>query len=324
MRKIALEEAFNVDRLADAQGAMEADMNPAWAAYVGERISDLTDLRLAEMDEQGVDLQVLSLTAPGIQAIVDPAEAVDVAREANDLVAGVVADHPTRFAAFAALPCQDPGAAVAELERAVTELGLRGALINGHTHGVYLDDPRHQGLWEAAASLGVPIYLHPADAPAPVAVCESYPLDRAAWGWAFETGSHALRVILAGTFDRYPEATLLLGHMGELLPYSLARLDDRYDFYVADPPLAHPPSHYVRHNVMVTTSGVNDAAPLHCAIDALGADRVLFAVDYPYQRNDEAVAFIDSVDLDEADRARICHGNAERLLGIPPADPMTV
>jgi len=317
IRKIAVEEAFTFDRLADSQHAMEAAMNPAWAAYVGERIADLVDLRLREMDDEGIDVQVLSLTSPGIQGMTDAADAVATAREANDLVAAVVRDHPTRFAAFAALACQDPAAAVAELERAVCDLGLRGALINGHTMGSYLDEPAYWDLWEAAEALGVPIYIHPTDPPAPIASCVGYPLDRAAWGWAFETGSHALRLVLAGVFDRFPDATVMLGHMGELLPYSLARLDDRYDFYEANPKLEHPPSHYVKHNVVVTTSGVNDAAPLQCALDVMGADRVLFAVDYPYQRNADAVAFMDEVDISDADRALVCHENAERILGLP-------
>jgi 2,3-dihydroxybenzoate decarboxylase len=315
-KKVAVEEAFSIGRFGEAQHEMEEAMSPAWADHVAARIADLTDLRLREMDEQGIDVQVLSLTAPGIQGMQDTADAVAAAREANDLVAGVVREHPGRFAAFAALACQDPAAAVDELERAVTRLGMKGALINGHTHGSYLDEQRHWGLWEAAEALGVPIYIHPTDPPAPVACCTGYPLDRAAWGWAFETGSHALRVILAGVFDRYPGATVLLGHMGELLPYSLARLDDRYAFYEAAPPIVDRPSDYVRRNIVVTTSGVNDAAPLRCAIEALGADRVLFAVDYPYQRNDEAVTFIDSVDIADEDRERICHGNAERLLGL--------
>lgn len=313
-RKIALEEAFAIDALRADEDAVLATVNPDWGAFVDERIYDFTGIRLEEMDRDGVDVQVLSLTSPGIQALTDAAEAVATAKHANDLVADVVREHPTRFAAFAALPCQDPDAAVAELERAVNELGLCGALINGHTHGSYLDDQRYWGLWELAESLGVPIYLHPADAPEPVAACQGYPLDRATWGWGFETGSHALRLIMGGVFDRFPDATVVLGHMGELLPFNLARLDDRYDFYVADPPLAHPPSHYVRRNVLITTSGVNDSAPLLCALQALGADRILFAVDYPYQRNADAVAFIDAAPLRDTDRELICHGNAERLL----------
>ena len=315
-RKIAVEEAFTFDRLADSQRTMEAAMNPSWADYVSERIADLADLRLREMDDEGIDVQVLSLTSPGIQGMNDAADAVATAREANDLVAEAVRRHPTRFSAFAALPCQDPAAAVAELDRAVSELGLRGALINGHTHGSYLDEPAHWDLWEAAEALAVPIYIHPADPPTPVASCQGYPLDRAAWGWAFETGSHALRVILAGVFDRFPNATLMLGHMGELLPYSLARLDDRYDFYEARPKLELPPSHYVKKNVVVTTSGVNDEAPLRCALEVMGSDRVLFAVDYPYQRNADAAAFVEGADLSDADRELVCHGNAERILGI--------
>jgi len=160
----------------------------------------------------------------------------------------------------------------------------------------------------------VPIYIHPAILPAPLAVCEGYPLGDAVWGWSFETGAHALRVIMAGVSDRFPGAKLIVGHMGELLPFNLARIDDRYDFYEANPPIAHPPSWYVKHNMYVTTSGVNDAAPLLCTQLVLGGDRIMFAVDYPYQRNEDAVAFIDGVTLSDTDRALICHGNAERVL----------
>lgn len=315
-KKIALEEAFTVEAFHDDEQHVIDALNPVWGEFVSRRISDLTDLRLAEMDSAGIDVQVLSLTSPGVQAIVDADQAVRTAKDANDLVAGVVREHPDRFAAFAALPCQDPAAAVAELERGVRELGLKGALVNGHTHGVYLDDERHLGLWEAAEDLGVPIYLHPADAATPFAVADGYPLGEAAFGWAFETGAQALRLVMAGTFERFPGATLLLGHMGEDLPYSLARLDDRYDFYVGQPPIPEPPSAYVKRNIMVTTSGVNDAAPLRCAIDVMGADRVLFAVDYPYQRNEPAVAFIEGADLTDEERTLICHANAEALLGL--------
>lgn len=316
VKKIALEEAFTFAPFKDDEQALCRALNPTWGAYVDRRIADLTDLRLADMDAAGIDVQVLSLTSPGIQSLEDPDRAVRVAREANDLVAGVVRDHPERFAAFAALPCQDPEAAVAELERAVTQLGLVGALVNGHTGGVYLDDARHLGLWEAAESLGVPIYLHPADPPTPFAVAAGYPLQEATFGWAFETGAQVLRLAMAGVFERFPRATAVVGHMGENLPYSLARLDDRYDFYVGEPPIAEPPSAYVKRNVMVTTSGVNDPAPLRCAIDVMGVDRVMFAVDYPYQRNEPAVAFIEGADLDAHEREQVCHANAERLLGL--------
>ena len=316
MRIIALEEAFTFDVFKQQEQALTSSINPVWGAFVDQRIADFTDLRLADMDSAGVDVQVLSLTSPGIQGMADTDEAVRMARQANDLVAAVVRDHPSRFAAFAALPCQDPAVAVSELERAVGQLGLCGALVNGHTNGVYLDDDRFTGLWEAAESLGVPIYLHPAEPPVPFAVCAGYPLQSAAFGWAFETGTQVLRLVLAGVLERFPGTTVVVGHMGELLPYSLARLDDRYDFYVGKSPLPNPPSFYVKRNVMITTSGVNDMSPLRCAIDVLGADRVMFAVDYPYQYNEPAVEFIRSADLSDSDRALICHGNAERLLGI--------
>ena len=311
-----MEEAFTFAPFAGDERALTSSLNPRWGAFVDARIADLGDLRLAEMDAAGIDVQVLSLTSPGIQTMTDAADAVRVAREANDLVAEAVRRHPDRFAAFAAVACQDPDAAVAELERCITQRGFVGALVNGHTNGVYLDDDTLTGLWEAADSLGVPIYLHPAEPATPFAVCEGHPLQSAAFGWAFETGAHALRVVLAGVFERFPSATLIVGHMGENLPYSLARLDDRYDFYVGDSPLAEPPSSYVKRNIMVTTSGVNDPAPLRCAIDVMGADRVMFAVDYPYQRNEPAVAFIDGADLADDERALIYAGNAERTLGL--------
>lgn len=313
-RVIALEEAFTFAPFHDQESALVAAINPEWGRYVDERIADLTDLRLAEMDAAGVDMQVLSLTSPGIQGMSDATAAVRVAQQANDLVARVVEEHPARFTALAALPTQDPAASVAELTRSITDLGLRGALINGHTDGVYLDDPRFERLWAHAEALQAPIYIHPADPPKPFAVCAGYPLQEAAFGWAFETGTQVLRLALAGVFDRFPGVTVIVGHMGEFLPYSLARLDDRIDFYVADYSLPHPPSHYIRRNVMVTTSGVNDTAPLRCAIDAMGADRVMFAVDYPYQRNEPAVEFILGASLSADERELICHGNAERVL----------
>lgn len=314
VRKIALEEAFTFDAFREETAAIRSRFNPAWARYVGERIEDLGDRRIADMDAAGIDVQVLSLTSPGIQGMEDPRAAVATAARANDLLAGAVRAHPTRFAGFAALPCQDPRAAVAELERAVKQLGFKGALVNGHTRGAYLDEQRFWCIWEAAEALDVPIYVHPTDPVSPWACCQGYPIGGVPWGWAFETGSHALRVILAGVFDRFPKATMILGHMGEFLPFSLVRLDDRMDFVVARTGLEHAPSHYVRRNVLVTTSGVHDPAALRCTLDVLGSERVLFAVDYPYQRNEDAARFIESVDLSERDRALVCHGNAERVL----------
>jgi 2,3-dihydroxybenzoate decarboxylase len=313
-KKIALEEAFTVAAFKDREDAMVAAINPEWGAYVSERIGDLTDQRLEDMDSSGIDMQVLSLTSPGIQGMTDTDAAISTAKQANDLVAEVVREHPTRFAAFAALPCQDPGAAVAELDRAVNELGLCGALINGHTNGVYLDDQKFWGLWELSESLHVPIYIHPTDPPTPFACCSGYPLHGPTFGWAFETGTHALRIILAGVFDRFPGARLMIGHMGEFLPFSLMRIDDRYDFSEAHHVITRPPSYYVKNNLLVTTSGVNDTAPLLCTMSVMGVERVLFAVDYPYQHNQPAVDFIDTAPISDHDRNLICYGNAERIL----------
>jgi 2,3-dihydroxybenzoate decarboxylase len=296
---------------------MESLLNPTWGAYVKERLTDLSDRRLEDMDSGGVDMQVLSLTTPGIQGMTDAGAAVSTAKDVNDFLAEVVRAHPTRFAGFAALPCQDPAAAIVELDRAVNQLGLCGALINGHTHGVYLDDQQFWNLWELSESLQVPIYIHPVDPPTPFACCTGYPLQGATFGWAFETGAHVLRVI-SGVFDRFPGARLMIGHMGEFLPFSLMRIDDRYDFYEGHHAITHPPSHYVKNNVLVTTSGVNDIDPLLCAMGVMGAEQILFAVDYSYQYNGQAVEYIDSAPITDHDRALICHENAERILRLLP------
>jgi len=315
-RVIALEEAFTIAAFRDQETALTDSLNPVWGRYVDQRIADLTGVRLEDMDRAGIDMQVLSLTSPGVQGIASAAEAIRVAQESNDVLATTVREHPLRFAGLAALPLQDPDAAVAELERSVHQLGLQGVLVNGHTNGVYLDDDRFTGLWESVESLGVPVYLHPADPPTPFAVANGVPIGEATFGWGFETGGHLLRLVMCGVLERFPGLTIIIGHMGELLPFNLTRLDDRYDYYVGNPPIPHPPSFYIRRNVMITTSGVNDAAALRCAIDVLGADRVMFAADYPYQHNEPAVEFIRSAPISDSERELICHGNAERLLGI--------
>jgi len=280
-----------------------------------ERISDLERIRLPEMDEAGIAVQVLSLTWPGIQAITDPAEAVARARASNDTLASWVLTHPTRFAAFAALACQDPDAAADELVRCVEELGFVGAMVNGHTLGRYLDDPAYGVLWEQLQALDVPLYLHPTFAPVQPAAFAGYPdLGGSVWGWACETGSHALRLVASGLFDRYPRAKVILGHMGENLPFGLWRLDDRWAVRDHQPELELAPSAYIRRNFWVTTAGVCDPAPLRCTLDTMGLDRVLFSVDYPYQPMAEAARFIDSAPLSTEERTAVCHRNAARLL----------
>ncbi|GKQ39962.1 amidohydrolase family protein [Streptomyces sp. A012304] len=317
MRKIALEEHFTT-------AAMEHYSLPGAAMFIPEqwetslrRLLDFTEIRLPQMDEFGIDVEVLSLVSPGIQAEKDTATAVRNAALTNDFLAEIVAKHPKRFAGFAALALQDPDAAVAELDRAVTQLGLRGALINGHTHGDYLDAEKFLPLWERAEALGVPLYLHPANSFDTWHNLRGHEeLIGPMWSWGVETATHALRIVFSGVFDRFPGATLVLGHMGESLPGMLWRLDSRWEFINRRGLKLgkERPSDYIRENIMITTSGVCAQAPLLGSLLALGADRIMFSTDYPMEGNAEAVAFIDNAPISETDRAKICHLNAERLL----------
>lgn len=321
MRTIALEEHFVTDELA-AYGATTATVaQPDVWREASRRLLDVTGERLQVMDAAGVDVAVLSLNSPGIQAEPDAGVAVDRAARVNDFLAGIVAEHPTRFAGFAALPLQDPAGAAKELDRAVSELGFKGALVNAHTLGRYLDDPSLRVVWESAERLDVPMYLHPGNGFDTGHVFSGHPeLIGPMWSWGTDTATHALRLIFGGVFDDFPDAKLLLGHMGEGLPYALWRLDSRWAFHNHHGiELARGnPSQYLRHNVYVTTSGVCSAAPLTCALDALGTDHVLFGSDYPFEDMSVATAFLQQVPIDDAVRDRIAHGNAERLLHIAP------
>jgi 2,3-dihydroxybenzoate decarboxylase len=322
MRTIALEEHFVLPELA-AYGASSSAIAPpdVWAR-ASRRLLDLTGERLETMDEAGLDLAVLSLNSPGIQAEPDPDVAVSAAARVNDHLAGVIAAHPTRFSGFAALPLQDGDAAARELHRAVTQLGLRGALVNAHTQGRYLDDPSLRGVWACAQELDVPLYLHPANGADTAHVLSGHPeLIGPMWSWGTDTATHALRLIFGGVFDEFPRARLLLGHMGEGLPYALWRLDSRWEFHHHHGiELARQrPSEYLRENLYITTSGVCSAAPLLCALLALGADHILFGADYPFEDTATATAFLAQAPISDADRAKISHGNAERLLRLPPA-----
>lgn len=313
--KITLEEHFLTDYFNANKDGIFKLYRPDYFEWMSKRIGDFTEQRLADMDENHIEMQVLSLTVPGIQGIIDPVEAVTQAVKVNDLLAEMVARYPTRFAGFAALPCQNPKAAADELERAVTQLGFKGALINGHTHGEYLDHEKFWVIWERAEHLGVPIYLHPTSSPDEWKVMEGYPaLSKAMWGWGVETATHALRIILSGVFDAFPRSTLILGHMGEMLPFTLARLDDRWAVMQDKRNLSKTPSAYIRDNLYVTTSGVCQAESLLCTQLALGTDRILFSVDYPYQCPAEAAHFIESAPLNPEDREKICYRNAKKLL----------
>ena len=322
MRTIALEEHFVTPELA-AYGASSATIAPPdiWER-ASRRLLDLTGERLATMDEAGLDMAVLSLNSPGIQAEPDPDTAVSAAARVNDRLAEVIAAHPARFSGFAALPLQDGDAAARELHRAVTQLGLCGALVNAHTQGRYLDDPSLRAVWACAQELDVPLYLHPANGAGSAHVLSGHPeLIGPMWSWGTDTATHALRLIFGGVFDEFPRAKLLLGHMGEGLPYVLWRLDSRWGFHHHHGiELARErPSEYLRENLYITTSGVCSPAPLLCALLALGADHILFGADYPFEDMATATEFLAGAPISEADRAKISHCNAERLLRLAPA-----
>jgi 2,3-dihydroxybenzoate decarboxylase len=319
VRRIAMEEAFWVDGLvtpgtpSSHQGSVyRAEVLTRWAT----RLTDFTDYRLPEMDAHGIDMQVLSLTSPGLQMQPDARVAVEDARRANDALAEIIANQPTRFSGLAALPLQDPDTAAGELRRAVVDLRLPGALVNDHTLGEYLDAPRFGVVWAALEELGVPLYIHPSGRPPDQwHVLDGRPeLSGPSFSWAAATAGHALRLIYGGVFDRFPSTTVILGHMGEFLPFQLARLDARHVDLDLENGLKKLPSQYFLDNFAITTSGVCSHAALLGVVLEIGIKNVLFAVDYPYESTADAVQFLDSAPLAEADLAQIAHGNAERIL----------
>lgn len=317
MKYIALEEAFAVPGLVDRQEKFTLNLPvPAdhWAE-IGRRLLDLTDERIQVMDKYGIDIQVLSLGIPGIQVEVDPRKAVDNAKFVNDYLAEQIAAAPTRFRGFAALPLQDPTAAIEELQRCVNELGFVGALVNGHTQGHYLDEPVYDDFWSALEETGRPLYLHPSSLnDGHLRVIEGHPEMYAAWSWGVDTGGHALRMVYGGVFDRHPNATLILGHMGEFLPFQRSRLDSRYRTIVKSRKLERMPSEYIGSNIVLTNSGVFSPAVLAGAVAELGADPIMFSVDYPYENTAEAIEGFEQTPLSDVDRAKIAYQNAERIL----------
>jgi 2,3-dihydroxybenzoate decarboxylase len=316
VRKIALEEHFLCPGFEDYWKSTVADVDPKILGGVLARLTDFGNHRLEAMDLAGIERAVLSIAGPGVQAERDPATAVRNARDANDFLAREIQKKPNRYSGFAHLPMQDAAAAADELTRCMRDLGFCGAMVNGHTNGQYLDHPSLHPLWERAEALGAPIYIHPTDPVQPSLALEGHRgLRRATWEWGFETGSHALRLVFGGLFDRFPRARLVLGHLGETLPFLLWRFDSRAKLYGVK--LAKAPSDYIKENVYVTNSGMCSAEPLMCTLSALGRDRVMFAADYPFESTEEAGHFIDSVALDEGLRADVCFNNAARLFRLP-------
>jgi predicted TIM-barrel fold metal-dependent hydrolase len=321
-RVVALEEAFLHQRV------WELFPEPLQRKYrpVRARLSDVGVQRIRLMDAAGIDVQVLSHVQPGVQVLADDQAELSVAvcREVNDWLAEAIAAHPARFAGFAMLPTQSPADAARELQRGVVELGFKGALINGHTNGRYLDDPSFEVLLGQAESLSVPIYIHPTDPPDRVTDAYYAPFDSAlvpTWGWPVETGTHLLRLICAGVFDRHPNLKIVVGHMGELLPFCFTRLNVGLTMAgwlgatASDTaPMRNNVGYYLRENVFITSSGVFDVPVFDCARAMLGLDNLMFSVDYPFQDNFAAMEFLQRCDLSPEDKGRFAHGIADELL----------
>ena len=319
MRIVALEEHFILSKEEQnlPPGAQRRNDREKLLGFdVVAGLLDLGKRRLAAMDAAGIDVQVLSHNQPGCQAL-DGAEAIAVAREVNDMAFEAVSAHPDRIAALAALPTADPGASVRELDRAVRRLGFKGAMINGATNGVFLDDRCFWPILECAQALRVPIYLHPSK-PQP-AVMKAYfkgyeEMALAPGGFGIETGAHFLRLVLSGALDVFPNLTIILGHLGEGLPFMLHRINDQAQLAAKRRGLRKAPLDYFIENLVVTCSGNFSTPAFLCTVLALGFDNVLFSVDWPYESNVAAVEFLKRQQLAPADMEKVAHLNAERVL----------
>lgn len=320
MRLITLEEHFSTPAFMEGPGKRLRNLSLGGNDQIAGQLLDLDQRRIQEMDAAGIDVQVLSLSSPGAE-LMEPAEAVLFARQTNEYLAGAVQRHPTRLVGLAVLPTPDPPSAAVELERAINEYGFKGAVINGHVRGRYLDDPFFWPILEQAEALKVPIYLHPAMPPQPV-IQASYTgnfspevtaaLAGAAWGWHIETAIHILRIILSGAFDRFPNLQFIIGHMGEALPFMLPRLEHTLNIQVTG--LKRPMSEYLRENLYYTFSGFNYTQNFLDLLLQVGVDRILFSADYPFSSMQSARDFLNQLPISPADRERIAHTNAERLL----------
>ncbi len=326
MRTVAIEEHFTVpaltsriDPAAISRRGFRKRTLPPGGPNPLELLPEIGEQRLQSMDEAAITVQVLSNTGPGPDLVPGPG-GLAMSREINDHLAAAIARHPDRFAGFATLPMQDPDAAANELKRAVKELGFLGTLINGTTNGRFLDHPSYDGLLAAAVELDVPIYVHPHLPPEPVrqAYFSDLPagparvLETAGWGWHSETAIHVLRMAIAGTLDRHPRLKLIIGHMGEMLPMMLARVDEVFALDIDH--LKRPVSRAILDQVWLTTSGIFTEPPFLAALLTFGIDRIIFSVDYPYAPNARGRAFLDRLSLAPDDMTKLTHGNADALL----------
>jgi predicted TIM-barrel fold metal-dependent hydrolase len=318
--KIALEEHFAVEEtLSDSAGFVPEEYWPE----LRSRLLDIHDRRLALMDRHGIELMVLSLNAPAVQAVWDIERAVDLSKRANNFLADQVSRCPQRFRAFAALPMQDPEAAARELERCVTKLGFVGALVNGFSQVgnadtiAYYDHPRYEDFWGLVESLDVPFYLHPRNPlPSHAQIYQGHSwLMGPTWAFGQETAVHALRLMGSGLFDRHPQLQIILGHMGEGLPFSMWRVDNRNAWVKAPPKHAAQKkiAEYFHANFYITTSGNFRTQSLIDSMLELGSDRIMFSTDWPFENVDHAADWFDGASISEADRLKIGRGNARAL-----------
>ena len=324
--KIGLEEHFAIDdTVMDSKGFFPDDI---WKE-VRERVLDLHGRRLRLMDEFGMEMMILSLNAPAIQAIPDAKKANEIARKANDYLAENVRKRPDRFQALAALPMQDPELAAKELQRCVKDLGMVGALANGFSQigdpntTAYLDEKQYWPFWEVVEKLDVPFYLHPRNPlPQDSRIYQGHGwLMGPTWAFGQETAVHALRLMGSGLFDRYPKLQIILGHMGENLPFGIWRVDNtnawipnRHDY-----PAKKKIEHYFLNNFHITISGNFNAQSLYCAMSVIGTDRIMFSTDWPFENIDHAAVWFDAVPISENDRLKIGRTNALKLFKLKGA-----
>jgi uncharacterized protein len=332
MRIVALEEHLSFPSFT-AEIAPEAIERRGFrdGSGPGTQVGALNDVgaaRIAAMDEAGITVQVLSVVGPGAD-ILPPNAGPAFAERYNDAVAAIVRGRPDRFAAFAHLPLTAPATAADELDRAVSELGFCGALINGVTDGKFLDDPMFEPILARAEALDVPLYIHPGIPPESVRrayydgfdPAVSYALAAAGWGWHAETAVHVLRLVLAGSLDRHPRLKIIIGHMGEGLPTMMARCDATLG--KVTPYLERSISQTILDHVVITTSGFFTLPPFIAAVMTFGIDRILFSVDYPFASNVAARAFLDALPVPSDDRAKIAHGTADAILKLRPIVPVS-
>jgi gamma-resorcylate decarboxylase len=317
--KIGLEEHFALEEtLGDSRNFVGAE---TWRD-LRARLLDIQEVRLREMDDNGIEMMLLSLNSPAIQAITDPKTAAEAARRANDILAEEISKRPSRFRAFAALPMQDPDLAAGELERCVQDLGFKGALVNGYsqvnsaTNAVYYDAKPYWGFWEVAERLDVPFYLHPRE-PSERKAYEGHPwLIGPAYGFGAETGLHALRLMGSGLFDRFSRLKIILGHLGEALPFMLFRIDERITWSPMGYPAKKKISEYFLANFYITTAGNFRTQSLIASLLEIGAQRILFSTDYPFEEVGKAARWFDGLSISEHDRRLIGRENSARLFGL--------